>query len=136
MNGLAALRAAGERLVLALWVGGMSAVGFLAAPTLFSLLDDRALAGELAGALFHKINIAGLVGGTLLAIGTLGRSRWRSVVLVAMLFITAALEFGLAPAMAASRDAVRFQMLHMLSSAFFVVNVGLGILLIVVPAPK
>ena len=34
-----------ERIMLTLWVGSLWAVGLMVAPTLFTQLDDRALAG-------------------------------------------------------------------------------------------
>jgi hypothetical protein len=37
---------------LTLWVGGFWAIGYLAAPMLFYNLDDRMLAGMLAGKMF------------------------------------------------------------------------------------
>jgi len=39
-------------IVITLWVGALWAIGYLAAPTLFHVLDDRALAGKVAGQLF------------------------------------------------------------------------------------
>src|SRR3569623_1849958 len=50
-----------ERLLLAVWVGGMLAVGYLAVPVLFHMLDDRVLAGALAGEMFRYMNGVGLV---------------------------------------------------------------------------
>ena len=38
-----------ERLLLALWVGGMLMVGYVVTPVLFSSLDTRLLAGAVAG---------------------------------------------------------------------------------------
>ena len=35
-------------IVITLWVGALWAIGYMAAPTLFHVLDDRALAGKLA----------------------------------------------------------------------------------------
>lgn len=42
-------------LAITLWVGGLWAIGFIVAPSLFASLKDRALAGELAGNLFGLI---------------------------------------------------------------------------------
>ena len=61
----------GERILLTLWVGGLWAIGYIAAPTLFAMLDDRKLAGALAGQMFHIISYIGLVCGTLLFISLL-----------------------------------------------------------------
>lgn len=52
---------------IALWAGGLWTVGYLVAPLLFHELDDRALAGTLAGRMFHAIAWVGVAcGGFLL----------------------------------------------------------------------
>ena len=38
-----------ERFLLTLWVGGLWIIGYLVTPVLFKTLDNRQLAGELAG---------------------------------------------------------------------------------------
>ena len=45
---------------LTLWVGGLWAIGYLVAPTLFATLADRQLAAMLAGKLFILIGWVGL----------------------------------------------------------------------------
>ncbi|MCE2832533.1 MAG: DUF4149 domain-containing protein, partial [Oxalobacteraceae bacterium] len=40
-------------LLVTFWVGSLWTVGYLAAPTLFATLPDRALAGSIAGSLFR-----------------------------------------------------------------------------------
>ncbi len=47
-------------LAITLWVGGLWAIGFIAAPSLFASLKDRVLAGELAGNLFGLIAWVGM----------------------------------------------------------------------------
>lgn len=42
-------------LIATFWVGTLWAVGFVVAPTLFSTLSDRALAGTIAGSLFNIV---------------------------------------------------------------------------------
>lgn len=42
-------------LIATFWVGTLWAVGFVVAPTLFSTLSDRALAGTIAGSLFNTV---------------------------------------------------------------------------------
>lgn len=42
-------------LIATFWVGSLWAVGFVVAPTLFSTLSDRALAGTIAGSLFRVV---------------------------------------------------------------------------------
>ena len=46
-------------IALTLWIGGLWAVGYLVAPTLFYTLADRALAGMVAGKLFTLIAYVG-----------------------------------------------------------------------------
>lgn len=135
-----------ERVLLALWVGGMWTTGYLVAPMLFKMLDDRHLAGTLAGALFSAISYIGLVAGTLLLLAALyatGRrwyAGWRIWGLIAMMFLIVVGEFGLRPEMAALRDAglvegteaaARFARLHGLSSALFLFNSLMGLVLVV-----
>lgn len=92
----------GERVLLTLWVGGLWAIGYIAAPTLFSVLDDKSLAGNLAGQMFHIISYIGLLCGTLLMISVFQRNRlqWQFWVLLLMLVLVASSEFILQPMMA------------------------------------
>lgn len=134
-----------ERVLLTLWVGSMWAVGYLAAPTLFNVLDDRRLAGTIAGHLFGAISYIGFVAGGLLLLGALyaaGRcwyKRWRVWGLIAMLAVTAVGEFLLRPEMSVLRDAglvegtetaARFAYLHGLSSTLFLFNSLMGLILV------
>ena len=45
---------------LVLWIGGMWAIGYIAAPVLFASLGDKQLAGMLAGKLFGVIAWVGI----------------------------------------------------------------------------
>ena len=130
-----------ERTLLTFWVGGLWTTGFVVAPLLFAELDDRALAGSLAGAIFHVTAYAGLASGAcLLGIGWLMRGRrrfiaWQSFVIVAMLVLTAVGEFLLAPWIADLRaaglsDSARFAQAHGLASGVFLVNCALGLVLV------
>ncbi|MDT3736123.1 MAG: DUF4149 domain-containing protein [Denitratisoma sp.] len=53
-------------LATTLWVGGLWAIGFIAAPSLFASLKDRVLAGELAGNLFGFMAWVGITCATYL----------------------------------------------------------------------
>ena len=46
-------------IAVTLWVGGLWAIGYLAAPVLFSALSDKMLAGMLAGRMFSLIEYIG-----------------------------------------------------------------------------
>lgn len=52
-------------LLIGIWLGLHIGIGYIAAPTLFarlsSLPDGRAIAGDIAGSLFHWVNYVGLV---------------------------------------------------------------------------
>jgi uncharacterized membrane protein len=130
-----------ERTLLTFWVGSLWTSGFVVAPMLFAELDDRALAGTLAGAIFHVTAWAGLTcAACLLVIGWLMRGQrrffaWQTWVILAMLGFTALGEFLLAPWIASLRSAgltesARFAQVHGLASAVFLVNCALGLVLV------
>lgn len=135
-------------ITIALWVGGLWAIGYLAAPTLFAELADRMLAGRLAGAMFQWIAWTGLVCGTYLLIFLAIRQGWRVFrslpfwLIVAMLALTAAGHFGIQPLMAqlkieaGPRDVIesalkdRFAVWHGTASVVYLVESLLGLLLV------
>lgn len=122
-----------ERLLTTLWVGAIWAVGYLAAPVLFAALDDRQLAGELAGRMFHIMNIIGFVCAPILAaivIRDAGLRARRLWVLGLMLTIVAISAFVLQPMMqelkaigiAQGTDAAaKFGRLHGISQALYLI---------------
>lgn len=91
---------------LTAWIGGLWTVGYLVAPTLFASLADRQSAGMLAGKLFALIGWVGLGAGLYLVAFLV--ARWRGKVfklaafwlLLLMLLLTAASQFGIQPLMA------------------------------------
>ena len=135
----------GERLLLTLWVGALWAIGYLAVPTLFALLDDRILAGMLAGRMFTLVSVLGLFCGGVLLLGSIlrqGQSALRTMrvwLLVAMLLLAAVGEFGLQPMMAqlkaqglaeGSAQAAQFVRLHGVASVLYLINSLCGLLLV------
>ena len=145
MNPMAMLTAV-ERVLTTLWVGGLWVVGYLAVPILFYTLDDRKLAGELAGRMFTTMNTVGLICGVAILALMIGAARhawFRSVrcwVVVAMLVIVAASAFGLQPMMQelkatgllpGSAEAAQFGRLHGVSSALYMVLSVLGLVLVI-----
>lgn len=135
----------GERLLLTLWVGALWAIGYLAVPVLFALLEDRALAGMLAGRMFSLVSYLGLVCGGVLLAGTVlrhGRAAWRGLragLLLVMLSLVVAGEFGLQPLMAqlkagglaeGSVQAAQFARLHGIASLLYLINSLCGLLLV------
>ena len=135
-----------ERILLTLWIGGMWSVGYIVAPTLFAMLDDRSLAGAVAGQLFTIMSYVGLVSATVLLSAQLyyaesvWHHNWRVWVLLLMLLLIVIGEFYLQPLMAelksgglseGSDNARQFGQLHGVASALFVINSLLGLGLVV-----
>ena len=138
-----------ERIVLTLWVGSMWTIGFIVAPVLFSTLDDRMLAGNIAGQLFSIVSYIGIGSAFLLIVLSIHRSgaaifaNWPFRILLAMLLITLIGELGITPVMQAIKAGAgtalqkgtdahgRFAMLHGISSILFIINSVLGLVLVV-----
>ena len=133
-----------ERIVLTIWIGGMWTVGYIVAPTLFAMLDDRALAGSIAGRLFTIMSFIGLFSAIFLLLTLVIRDgkqfvqAWRSWLLVAMLVIIVLGEFWLQPQMAELRthgisesEKARFGMLHGIASVLFLINSLSGLVLLI-----
>ncbi len=135
-----------ERILLTIWIGGMWAVGYIVAPTLFSVLDDRVLAGTIAGRLFSIMSFIGIFCSVALLAGQFvqfgkncfSKAHWQSWVLLAMLIIILLGQFVLQPMMADMRAAGlvgevqrKFGQLHGVSSVLFLINSLGGLILIV-----
>lgn len=134
-----------EQLLLSLWVGSMVGIGYIATPILFKTLDDRKLAGSLAGEMFYLVTIVGLVcGGILLMLRYKEQSvalfkQWRGWLLLLMLALVAMSMFVLQPMIAevkalgiveGSENAKKFGMLHGVSSVLYMITVISGLLLL------
>lgn len=130
-------------MLLTLWVGGLWAIGYMVAPALFATLDDRALAGSLAGVMFEIIAYVGLLCGVLLLLfnqlRNAGRRRnWRALVLLAMLLCVAVGEFVLGPVIAGLRaddlaDSTQFARLHGVAASVYLLTSLLGLSLVIAP---
>lgn len=138
-----------ERIVLTLWVGSMWTIGFIVAPVLFSSIDDRMLAGNIAGQLFSIVSYIGIGSASLLIVLSVHRSgaaifaSWPFRILLAMLLITLIGELGITPVMQVIKAEAgtalqmgtdahsRFAMLHDISSILFIINSVLGLVLVV-----
>ena len=129
---------AAERILLALWVGALWVSGFMVAPLLFAELDDRALAGSIAGSLFTLTSYLGLLCSALLLIInglTVRAANWRAVVIVIMLLLVAIGQFVITPMVADLRvqgltDSARFGQLHGIASVLFLITSVLGLVLV------
>lgn len=135
-------------LLITLWVGALWAIGYLAAPTLFRLLPDRALAGQVAGQMFVYVAWLGMaVAAYLLVFVVLRKSggAFRSGVfwlVLVMLLLTVAGYFGIQPILvqlkadsfprevmeSALRD--RFMAWHGVSSVVYLLQSLLGLFLV------
>ncbi|MBK9445709.1 MAG: DUF4149 domain-containing protein [Betaproteobacteria bacterium] len=97
-------------IVLTLWAGALWAIGYIAAPVLFSSLDDRLMAGMLAGKMFSVVGWLGLGCGAYLLFFMLlrlgGGAVKRAVfwLVFLMLVLAAAQLFGLQPLIAQLRS--------------------------------
>jgi hypothetical protein len=135
-------------LSITLWIGAMWSIGYIVAPTLFSMLSDRALAGNVAGRLFALTGWIG-IGSAVYALGFLGvRLGWQSMrsglfwLVAALLLLTLASQFGIQPLMAQMKAAAwprevmdtvtrsRFATWHGISSVLYLVQSVLGLFLV------
>lgn len=95
-----------QSIVTTLWVGGLWTTGYIVAPVLFAQLEDRALAGLIAGRLFSLVAWIGIACALYLIGHRLARHRADALrqpllwIVVAMLVLTLAGEFGMQPLMA------------------------------------
>lgn len=134
--------------LLVLWVGGLWAIGYIAAPVLFAELSDRQLAGNLAGALFTWIAIVGMVAGGYLLVYRVGKHSFLALkqayfwMVLAMLLLTLGQYFGIQPVMQALKDQAmpqavmesafrsRFAAWHGVSSIVYLIESLLGLMLV------
>jgi Domain of unknown function (DUF4149) len=137
--------AGGERVLLTLWVGGLWIAGYVVAPVLFSSLDDRQLAGRLAGQVFQLVNIIGLAAGGVLLLSIIvrvgqGFLRDNRARILLLMLILLALSMGvLQPMMQGlklggivpgSEQAAQFGRLHGVASIVHLANSLLGLWLV------
>lgn len=137
-------------LIATLWVGSLWTVGYLVAPTLFASLDDRVLAGTIAGTLFRLeawLSLAcafAIIALIKFAGAEKGAKANKYLLGIAMAMLTCTLigYFGLQPFMTALRAAAepggvmdsasktQFGILHGIASTFYLIQSLLGVALI------
>jgi Domain of unknown function (DUF4149) len=135
-------------LMASAWVGGMWMAGYVAAPVLFQIVPDKALAGMLAGKLFAITAHIGMVcAGYLLVYwyARLGKQALRQAVfwiVVSMLLIILLGQFGMQPMLAElkvqalplyvmdSTLAAQFRFWHGAASIAFLLQSVLGAILL------
>ena len=138
-----------QSILATLWVGGMWAIGYIVAPVLFSRLGDRALAGLIAGKLFSLIAWIGIASAVYLLIFRVvrcGSAAFRQGVfwiVLLMLALVCAGEFGVQPIMAALKEEAlpkqvmesvlrdRFAAWHGVSSVLYIIQSLLGAAMVV-----
>jgi ABC-type amino acid transport system permease subunit len=132
-------------LLATVWAGSLWTVGYLAAPTLFATLADRALAGSIAGSLFRVEAWVSVACGLSLLVLLMGNHRFERrrsclVLVVLMLVCVSVGYFGLQPfmaelrALAAASGGVmdeatrsRFGVLHGVASVIYLVQSVLAV---------
>lgn len=135
-------------LLLVVWIGSLVALGAISAPVLFSALDDKQLAGMLAGKMFAVGAWVGISAGIYLLVHRLfrdGKAVFRSAFfwLVLVIFLlTVAGHFGIQPilenlknqalplAVMQSVFADRFSQWHGISRILWIIQAALGVILV------
>ena len=145
-----------ENLVLiavTLWVGSLWAIGYLAAPVLFSSLPDKMLAGMLAGRMFTLVAYIGMGSGVYLILHRFSRHGGSTLkqsffwVVFVMLLLAAAGHFGIQPVLEALKEQAfpkdvmqsmfkdRFAAWHGISSIVYLLESLLGLVLVTMQKP-
>ncbi|BCM25536.1 DUF4149 domain-containing protein [Methyloradius palustris] len=135
-------------LIITLWVGALWAIGYLAAPVLFYALDDKQLAGMLAGKMFTLVAYVGIGSGFYLLIQRLARAGTSALkqsffwAVFLMLVLALIGHFGIQPIIAQLKAqalpadvmnsvfASRFKTWHGVASIAYLVQSLLGVVLI------
>lgn len=101
-------------LALVVWLGGLIFFAFVVAPTLFTVLPTRHLAGSVVGSALTKLHWMGIVSGLIFLMSSLIYARLttgaahplaaRHLLLYLMLALTAVSQFGITPKMATLRS--------------------------------
>ena len=135
-------------IVVVAWVGSLLSLGAIAAPVLFSALDDKQLAGLLAGKMFTVGAWVGIVAGIYLLIYCFARDgvrafkTWFFWLVLIMWLLTLAGQFGIQPILQNLKDqalplsvmqsvfADRFSQWHGISRILWIIQALLGIVLV------
>jgi hypothetical protein len=136
-------------IVVSLWVGGLWAIGFLAAPTLFSALPgDKQMAGVLAGKMFTLMSYVGIASAFYLLIYALASQGVTALkqglfwIALLMLLLVLAGHFGIQPILSSLKQqalpldvmqsvfASRFKTWHGVASMAYLLESLLGLVLL------
>lgn len=142
------------KVAVTLWVGGLWAIGYIAAPVLFTQLADKQLAGNLAGGMFVVIAYVGMVCGVYLLVYRLsqfGGAAFKQAffwAVLLMLLITLGIHFGIQPIMESLKEQAmpkavmqsifsdRFARWHGVSSIVYLIESLLGLVLLLKQSGK
>jgi len=135
-------------ILLVAWVGSLWALGAIAAPVLFSALDDKQMAGMLAGKMFGVGAWVGMTAGVFLLLhrlvrdGTTALKSWFFWGVLLMFLLTLAGHFGVQPIMQNLKNqalplavmqsvfADRFSQWHGISRILWIIQSVLGLALV------
>lgn len=136
---------------ITLWVGALWAIGYLAAPVLFSALADKTMAGMLAGKMFTLVAYIGMACGFFLLLqrlasfGSIALKQGFFWATLAMLLLTIAGHFGIQPILEGLKEQAlpksvmesmfrdRFARWHGISSIVYLLQSALGLVLVLAP---
>lgn len=100
-----------QAIAITLWVGALWTSGLLVAPLLFQSLDDRSLAGTIAGRLFEATTFIGIACGACILIiwfffrrGQTSHHQYLVWIVLAMLVFALIGQFGIQPVLAGLRE--------------------------------
>ena len=137
-----------SKMAITAWVGGLWAIGYIAAPVLFLRLADKQLAGNVAGSMFTVMAWVGMACGFYLLIYRLVQYGgaalkqaffWSALV---MLLFTLGTYFGIQPIMESLKEQAlpkavmqsvfsdRFARWHGISSIVYLIESLLGLVLL------
>jgi hypothetical protein len=147
-------------LSLIVWLGGLIFFSFVVAPTAFSVLPSRHLAGSVVSRSLTLLHWMGLISGLVFLATSMLYSRLssgsahpiavRHLLIIAMLVLTAVSQFGISPKMAALRASlgeidnapvsdparVQFNALHIWSTRLEIAVFLLGLVLVYATAEQ
>lgn len=134
--------------LVTLWVGTMWSIGYIAAPTLFSTISDRGLAGAVAGRLFSVVGWIGIACAVYVMAFLLLRRKLQAMrtslfwLVTVMLVVSLVSQFGIQPLMAHMKASAwpqevmssaireRFATWHGISSVLYLLQSMLGLFLV------
>jgi len=137
-----------QAVAVTLWVGTLWSTGVIVAPALFRMIDNRMLAGDIAGHLFSVTAFIGLICGGCLLLARLIQDRTAALrqplfwLVVGMVILVCIGRFGIHPVLADLREqaypeqimqgalASSFATWHAVAGILYIVQSTLGLALV------